>query len=884
MGLQEGTRFGSYEIVSPLGAGGMGEVYRARDTKLNRQVALKVLPQSVAGDSERMARFKREAQALASLNHPNIATIHGLEESGGALALVMELVEGQTLAELLETRNSKLEIRNPDSARATSFDPLPIAKQIAEALEYAHERGIIHRDLKPANVMVTPEGAVKVLDFGLAKALDAEAASSNISNSPTLTVGATRAGVILGTAAYMAPEQARGKSADRRADIWSFGCVLYEMLSGRKLFEAETVSDTLAAVLTQEPDWSGLPETTPGRIRQLIRRCLTKDAKRRLQAIGEARIAIEETISGTGGPPVDEHGQDAHATAAGMPLRRVLLMVAAAVVLVLAGMAGGRWLWQPSQISWTGTILGGPELCLTPRLSPDGRMVAFVGNDPDGVLQLWVTQPATGNRIMLTHNRELGYAQNYSWSQDGSRIYYDRWNEGPKGIYSVPALGGDEKLVVENAMDPQALPDGSLLIVRLNAGHRFQVFHYWPETGKSQPYDLEIAGAGGDFLRSVPGGHEGLVIGSRIGPGAEEGVHLYVVDVATGNVRQLPEEVPGEFGARTVAVGPSYDGKYALISTARGSLYQIAEVPLDGRGPTRTLLDLTSPIFSLDIGADGSIYLDQYYRESEIVRFSPTGGRVERVATIAYPDNNDSLAVLPDGRIVSDERTASHTRLILIEAGKTPSPLVNTTEDTAGPMTALGPDHIAFMIGPLSHRAIAMAALSDGRITQRLNFDQGIVTQLAATPDGKNLYCVAGGAVWLVPLTGEAPRKLHGADSVAVDAASHSLVIEVREPPVTRLVRIPLAGGPEQEITGTFPLGYHIGGEGIRNGKLVAPLAAPYWYWPPGIFDLATGKSERIPLDYTSDFHYMAWAPDGKVVALALGYHSKIWEFTPEKK
>jgi serine/threonine-protein kinase len=296
----------------------MGEVYRARDTKLAREVALKVLPQAFAGDAERMARFEREAQVLASLNHPNIAAIYGLEESGATRALVMELVEGPTLEKRIQQAGLgerlygapvSTQTREGRKGPPLSVDEsLNIAKQIAEALEYAHERGIIHRDLKPANIKITAEGSVKVLDFGLAKALDTSVAAMSpsptgprtpmLKDSPTLTAAATQAGVILGTAAYMSPEQARGKTADRRADIWAFGCVLYEMLTGQQAFSGETVSDTLAAVLRAEPDWSALPAASPPRVRELIRRCVIKDPKQRLRDIGEARIAIEESLSG----------------------------------------------------------------------------------------------------------------------------------------------------------------------------------------------------------------------------------------------------------------------------------------------------------------------------------------------------------------------------------------------------------------------------------------------------------------------------------------------------------------------------------------------------------------------------------------------------------
>jgi eukaryotic-like serine/threonine-protein kinase len=278
MSLGPGTRLGPYEILAPIGAGGMGEVYRARDTKLGRDVALKALPDAFAHDADRMERFEREAQVLASLNHPNIASIYGLEESNGIRALVMELVEGPTLAERIGGRAMQME------------EALPITKQIAEALEYAHERSIIHRDLKPANVKLTADGHVKLLDFGLAKALEPPAvAAANPSISPTLTVEGTRAGVILGTAAYMAPEQARGAIVDKRADIWSFGVVLYEMLTGKQPFAGATVSDTLAAVLKTEPDLT----QSPAQAQELLRRCLEKDPKRRLRDIGDAMTLLD---------------------------------------------------------------------------------------------------------------------------------------------------------------------------------------------------------------------------------------------------------------------------------------------------------------------------------------------------------------------------------------------------------------------------------------------------------------------------------------------------------------------------------------------------------------------------------------------------------------
>ena len=282
-----GKTLSHFKITAKLGEGGMGEVYRAEDSKLDREVAIKVLPAAFTQDPERLARFEREAKVLASLNHQNIAAIHQVEQVEGTYFLVMELVEGETLAERLDRGAIPVE------------EGLPIALQIAEALEAAHEKGVIHRDLKPANVMLTPEGRVKVLDFGLAKAWAPEDdRSASLSMSPTMTAQMTQTGVILGTAAYMAPEQAKGKPLDRRADIWAFGVVFWEMLVGERLFSGESVSEVLASVLMSEPDLKALPSQTPSRVRRLLERCLRRDPRSRLRDIGDARIVLEESLAG----------------------------------------------------------------------------------------------------------------------------------------------------------------------------------------------------------------------------------------------------------------------------------------------------------------------------------------------------------------------------------------------------------------------------------------------------------------------------------------------------------------------------------------------------------------------------------------------------------
>ena len=300
MPLTSGSRRGPYEILAPLGAGGMGEVYRARDTRLQRDVAIKALPAEFASDPERLARFQREARLLASLNHPNVAAIYGLEESDGACYLVLEIVEGESLAQRLAAGPLPVE------------EALAICAQIAAGVSAAHDAGVIHRDLKPGNVMIRPDGSVKVLDFGLAKGAEAKGNASDLSASPTVSLG-TQAGVILGTAAYMSPEQARGRELDKRTDIWSFGCILYECLTGRQVFREQTVSDTLAAILRGDPDWSILPAETPTKVRDLLKRCLQKDPKRRLHDIADAGIELEEALASPPGP----------AAAAAAPLPRL---------------------------------------------------------------------------------------------------------------------------------------------------------------------------------------------------------------------------------------------------------------------------------------------------------------------------------------------------------------------------------------------------------------------------------------------------------------------------------------------------------------------------------------------------------------------------------
>jgi eukaryotic-like serine/threonine-protein kinase len=500
MSLSPGTRLGPYEITGPLGVGGMGEVYRARDARLNRDVAVKTLPAAFADDATRLARFEREAQALAALSHPNIAAIYGLEESGGARALVMELVEGQTLSERIAAGPIPLE------------EALAIARQIADALEAAHEKGIIHRDLKPANIKLTPEGKVKVLDFGLAKAFDPQTASGNnpnLANSTTLTLESTTAGVILGTAAYMSPEQARGKSVDKRADIWAFGVVFYEMLTGRSTFEGETVSDTLAGVLRADIDWRLLPATTPPAVRRLVEHCLQRDPKRRLRDIGDAWIEIDSPAAAAPTP----------ALVAPAPSRRMPWIAAGVAALVaLAGIAWGilrkpaavagpvvRWTYSQEKpilgvsLSRDGSRLAfmeisgnalsfavrmmdqfdakpiaGTETSYLPVFSPDGQWIAFAFGLSDFKLKKIAVTGGTPITLCDVPGEPFGLA----WGDDGNIVF-----STSKGLMRVSSSGGTPETVttVDSKKGeaahrwPNVLPGSRAVVFSIQSGQSSQV-------------------------------------------------------------------------------------------------------------------------------------------------------------------------------------------------------------------------------------------------------------------------------------------------------------------------------------------------------------------------------------------------------------------------
>jgi serine/threonine-protein kinase len=524
MPLTIGTQLGSHEITALLGKGGMGEVYRARDLKLKREVAIKVLPEEFSRDADRVNRFQREAEVLASLNHPNIAAIHDLAEVNGSRYLVLELVEGETLADRI------------------AHGPIPvgealnIGKQITEALEAAHERGIIHRDLKPANVKITPDGKVKVLDFGLARALET-GPNSNFSNSPTLSLAATQAGIILGTAAYMSPEQAKGKTADRRADIWAFGVVLYEMLTGRTMFSGETASETMAHVMLKDPDWDALPEDTPSRLRDLLRRCLLKDPRKRMRDIGEVCVAIEDIIA-----TPEPRAETTTVPGDSRPGRRLPTWTVAALGLLL-GASVVLSMWQP----WRTVAPGNPvrlsaELGVDASLasnilsnsalalSPDGSILAFVA-EKNGTTQIYIRRLA---QLQASALAGTSNARSPFFNTEGTWLAF--FADGKLKKISVT---GGAAITLADAVNGQggSWGDDDNIVFTPNAGQ--SLLRVPSAGGKVEPVTMLAPGEASHRWPQVLPGSKAVLYMSNVVVGSYEDANLVVQSLPSGTPKVL---------------------------------------------------------------------------------------------------------------------------------------------------------------------------------------------------------------------------------------------------------------------------------------------------------------------------------------------------------
>jgi eukaryotic-like serine/threonine-protein kinase len=874
MPLSAGERLGPYEILAPLGAGGMGEVYRAHDTRLKREVALKILPEALAHDPVRRQRFEQEARAVAALNHPNIVAIYDIGSENGVLYIVTELVDGETL------NATKLSLRRT----------LDCAVQIATGLAAAHTALITHRDLKPANILLTRDGRIKILDFGLAKMAAVPSAfqsdiRSGLGDTETLPLK-TDPGVVMGTVGYMSPEQVKGLVADHRSDIFSFGVILHELLSGRRAFHRDTAVETMRAILKEDPP--ELPDSVPAAVRQVAHHCLEKEPENRFQSARDLAFALSAMAQGSGGSSIPTG--PALSLPVPSPWPKRAMIAAAALVLIGIGVAGGRILWHtPEAPSWSGGVLGGPEMALDPRISPDGSLLAFQAMD-DGLTQVAVMKPESGNWSILTHNRERGTTFALAWSADGASIYYDRRTDVPQGIYSVPLLGGDERLVLEKASNPEPLPDGSLLVIRFNPERKTQLFRFWPESGRLQdlPVIVYNASSPGHPMRTVPGGKQAVIFGNPLGR-EDQPPALLLMDLDSGAMRSIATaERLADFRAWAV----TRDGQSVIASTWTDSLLRIVSIPLNGplngRAPPQTLFTATNLAWYLDAAPDGSVYISLMDRPTELVGHSSTGGRTEHIAS--FPQVPTPMLVeLPDGRAVIAERIGGRNRLMVVEKGKQRTPLISTAEETSTPITAAGPHGIAFMIGTEPHQTLAVADTASGRIERRIPLNKGTVVSLASSLDAKTLYAAAGGAIWAISSTNSEPRMIRAGDSVAMDPSGRYLLICANEASKSRLFRLPLEGGaetevnldPKQPLMGTWFLSPS---SLNADGRLLFPLQPlDSWFSPIGLVDTATGRVTRLATDDVSDYHSLAWLPDGRILALRVGLRSTLWRFQPRK-
>ena len=666
MGLASGEKLGHYQIQGAIGAGGMGEVYRASDSRLGRFVAIKVLPAEYANDPEHMARFEREAKLLASLNHPHIATLHGLEESGSVRALVMELVEGPTLADRIAQGPLPLE------------EVLAIGRQVADALEFAHERGIIHRDLKPANVKLTASGEVKVLDFGLAKALESDATRTDHSDSPTFSMNATRAGILLGTAAYMSPEQARGKPVDRRADIWAFGVLMIEMLSGQQAYAGETASDSMAAIITREPDWSMLPPNVPAHIRELLRRCLQKDPRKRLRDIGDARLELDETTSEDANPAASVKLHSYTVTSK--------LLIGGITIFTLTAGAAIAWFLRPAaapavvaRVSQAFPQKQAISLGLRGLLaiSPDGAKLAYVANQrlflrPLNSLEAAEISGSEGatSPFFSPDSQWLGFfagghtkkvpvgggapttiadieGSTASWGTDGTILI----GSGFAGISAISPNGSAPFVVVNPSPNmvfskPEFFPDGkSFIYIR---GRPSDVAELEAVVRSLDRDDTTVVLRGAQQVQYVPSGH--------------------LVYATAGNVLAIPYDVrtrrvTGDAVTMALKVNWSLTGSLTHIAISDTGTMVYLPAPSDP-GATMRLVSVSSsgkatvlPLEARDysdprVSPDGRrIVVHLQGDQNDIWVVDPTRGALSRLSF--DPGEDETPAWSPDGKTIA---------------------------------------------------------------------------------------------------------------------------------------------------------------------------------------------------------------------------------------
>ena len=829
----------------------MGEVWKANDTRLRRLVAIK-FPRAHFSE-----RLEREARAVAALNHPNVAQVYDVGDD----FIVMEYVDGAPVG-------------FSDDVRKV----LDAAVQMADGLAAAHRAGFIHRDLKPANVLLSRDGRVKILDFGLAKRAADESGSET-----TAAATLTGAGSVVGTAAYMSPEQARGQVLDFRTDQFSFGLIVYEMLTGEPAFRRPSAAETMTAIIREE--FQPLPPSIPAALRWAVERCLAKDPEHRYDStrdlyrdLCQIRDHASDGQSGT-------HSVAPARTHMGM---RTMAAVATGILLVV-GASAMAWRFANRSVpptEWTGTQLGGPGIAMRPEVSPDGQLLAFSAM-VDGQTQLAVMNPISGSWNVLTHERDAGMESQASWAPDGSRIYYDRVFGGPQGVYEISPLGGEPRLLLEGAQCPHALPDGSLIVVRIDSSQRYRLYHFWPDSGKLQPLPA-LAGGGllqtpDPLVQTFPDGRALIYSGTpESDPNGR--ARWYVLDLESLHSRLMDAPVV----PRAFAVAVSPDSQSGLFVNAVGDIWEIGAVPRSGTGPLRPLISFPKPsnLWGMSVGRDGSVYFDYMLRPSFVLEFAPAA---KKVTQTAVPLDEPPLVPLGGGSFLIDRLEGGNRQLNIFRAGVGLQNLLQSSEDSLDPATRVGSDSVAFRIGKWGALQIAIARLRDGHIVRRFHFDVSSVRSIAATPDGEKLYFSDGSEVWSIGTHADEdakPVRVTQGASVAIDPDGKYLYIVRTQAEPRLLQRVPLAGGPAETLA--IPAKYTISDDPLSSaavdasGRIVFEIDSPdSWFERVAMIDTSRKTFTVISTGFTGDSWSPGWESDGRIAAMGEGLESSLWRYKP---
>lgn len=855
MSFDNGQLVGPYEVLQSLGAGGMGEVFRARDTRLNRDVALKFLKE---GHEE---RFVREAQAISQLNHPNICALYDVGVHEGRSYLVMEYIEGE-----------------PARGPIPPERAIPIAIQIAEGLDAAHRSGIIHRDLKPENILITTTG-VKLLDFGLARFAVPKVAATV--PSTTITMQLTAAHTMVGTPQYMSPEQLQGKSADARSDIFALGCAMYEMLTGRPAFTGATIASVIAAVLERNPPpVSELQPLSTPELDHIVEVALAKDPDERWQSAGDMARMLRL---------LDRSRSDR--TSASPMSRRTFAIGGAGLV---AGAVGGYWLGRGAKTklnSFVVSYLGGPPAALTPRVSPDGKLVAFVQVTRSST-HLCVLKPDTGDWSMLAEEgASNGTVDDLSWSPDSSRIHFARYTDRPAGVYSVPALGGQQRLLLENARGAQSIRDGSLLISRQTEEGFEQLCRFWPETGKVRPYDAATAAHWYcAVFRAFPDGREAVFYGwplDRARSGDPD--QLWALDLESGRLRPVAQTRRIGLLANNYPIAVTPDGGEVAVYEPGGDMERIVAYPRSGGGTPRVLFAGVPPgSTSFDIFPDGSVVYDKPDRSGFVLRFGPPKPRPDYLWTGLGQHQGYRITPLSGGQFVVAGQQSGRFQLMLLDADTGSHPLVNTSEPTMMPCAEVGVGRAAVLIGAEGKRRIAVVEVSSGRVL-RVLFEVGRpVSSMSYSPAADMLYFTAGGSVWRMALSAVAPEKVRNGEYVAAHPKGDGIVVFAHERFQPRLIWKPLPGGAEQEIQKPPSVNWAnspLGDRAIReDGMMVCPTSPPGgWYFGLATVDLNTRTVQPVDTEFVGDLYTPSWSADGGIVAAGMDFRSSLLRVSEDK-